>query len=111
MSGVEERVSLVEVKMQEVGSALLRIEGTLASLVQMVIGVDQRVQGLDVRVATLDQKVTGLNEKFTRLERRLDYVENRFDKYFLWLVGLQMTILITVVAGLFGIVTKLIPNP
>lgn len=77
----------------------------------MVVGLDQQVQKLDVRVATLDQKVTGLDDKFIRLERRMDYVENRFDKYFLWVVGLQMTILIAIVGGLFGIVTKLIPNP
>ena len=70
-----------------------------------------RVQGLDVRLSTLDQKLTGLDEKFTRLERRLDYSENRFDKYFLSLIGIQMTILIAIVAGLFGIVVKLVPNP
>jgi len=110
MPVVEDRLSLLEVKMQEVGTTLARIEGTLASLVQMVVGLDQRVQKLDVRVATLDQKVTGIDERFTRLERRTDYLDNRFDKYFLWVVGLQATILIAIVGGLFGIVTKLIPN-
>ena len=42
MPVVEERLSLLEVKMQEVGTTLVRIEGTLASLVQMVAGLDER---------------------------------------------------------------------
>ncbi len=66
------------------------------------------MQGLDVKVATLDQKVTNLDERFVRLDRRMDYSEHRFDKLFLWVIGIQMTIFITIVAGLFGVVTKLI---
>jgi t-SNARE complex subunit (syntaxin) len=112
---VEERLSLLEVKVQEIGTTLVRIEGALTSLVQMVVGLDQRVekldqrvQGLDVKLATVDQKVTGLDEKFMRLERRTDYTENRFDKLFLWVIGIQVTILLAIVVGLFGIVTRLI---
>ena len=34
--------------------------------------------------------------------------EERFDRLFLWVIGIQMTTLIAIVAGLFGIVAKLI---
>ncbi len=94
MAVVEERLTVLEVKMEEVGTTLVRIERVLDGLYEIA-------QGLDVKAATLDQKVTGLDEKFNRLDRRS-------DKLFFWVVGIQMTIFITIVAGLFGIVAKLI---
>ena len=49
MPVVEERLSLLEVKMEEVGTTLVRIEGVLGSLFQMVQGLDQRVDKFDQR--------------------------------------------------------------
>ena len=66
------------------------------------------MQGHDQKFAALDGKVTGLGEKFDRLDRRMEYSERRSDKLLFWVVGIQMTIFITIVAGLFGIVAKLI---
>ena len=87
MPVVEERLSLLEVKMHEVGATLVRIESALGSLHQMVTGLDQRIDKLDQRVDRLDDRAV---------------------KLFLWVIGIQMTTLIAIVAGLFGIVTKLI---
>ena len=98
---VEERLTVLEVKMEEVGTSLVRIE-------RMLDGLYEIAQSLDVKAATLDQKVTALDEKFNRLDRRMEYSERRSDKLFFWVVGIQMTIFITLVAGLFGIVAKLI---
>lgn len=49
-------------------------------------------------IAALDQKV----------DRRFDAAEQRSDRRFMWLLGAQITTLIAIVAGLFGIITKLI---
>ena len=86
MPVVEDRLSWLEVKMHEVGGTLVRIEGALGNLQQMVAGLDQRIDKLDRRVDTLDDRVV---------------------KLFLWVIGIQMTTLIAIAAGLFGIVTKL----
>ena len=44
MPVVEERLSLLEVKMEAVGATLGRIEDLLGSLHQVVQGLDQRVE-------------------------------------------------------------------
>jgi predicted nuclease with TOPRIM domain len=101
MPVVDERLSLLEVKMQDVGATLIRIEGTLGTLHQMLAGLDQRVDKLDQRFDRLDQRVD-------RLDQRIDRLDERFLKLFLWVIGIQMTTFLAIVAGLFGIVTKLI---
>lgn len=80
MPAAEERLSLLEVKMEQVGTTLARIETILLSL---------------------DQKVD-------RLDQRVDRLDDRAVKLFLWVIGIQMTTFLAIVAGLFGIVTKLI---
>lgn len=101
MPAVEERLTLLEVKMEQVGATLVRMETIL-------LGLDQRMQSHDQRFAALDQKVTGLGEKFDKLDRRIDESDSRFDRLFLWVIGIQVTTLIALIAGLFGIVARLI---
>jgi hypothetical protein len=91
------------------------MEGLLVSLDQRVDRIDQRidvlgqsVQGLERSVALIDQKGTGIDEKFGILDRRIHHFEGRFDRMFLWAIGIQMTTLLAMVAGLFGIVGRLI---
>ena len=103
MAVVEDRLSLLEVKMQEVGATLVRMEGMLSSVHQMVVALDQRVVALDLRMDTLDHRVD-------RLEVRIDKLDDRVVKLFLWVIGIQMTTLITIAAGLFAMVARLIPN-
>jgi hypothetical protein len=43
-----------------------------------------------------------MNRRFERLEHRNDILDAREDRHFLWLLGIQMTVLITVVAALLG---------
>ena len=70
MPVVEERLSLLEVKMEEVGTTLVRMEGILGSLHQMVRGLDQRVDKLDQRVDKLDQRVDKLDQRVDKLDQR-----------------------------------------
>ena len=77
MQLVEEGVSYLEGKMEEVGKSLARLEGALSAL---------------------DQK----------MDRRFDSLENRFERRFLWLLGAQLTTLIAMIAGMFGVITKLL---
>jgi nitrate/nitrite-specific signal transduction histidine kinase len=65
MAVIEERVSYLEAKMEEVGTVLGELKGL---------------------VLELDKKI---------------------DQRFMWLIGIQFAILIAIVAGLFGIVTRL----
>lgn len=87
MPAAEERLSLLEAKMEHVGTTLARMETILVSL-------DQKVDKLDLRVDRLDQRV--------------DKLDDRFVKFFLWVIGIQMTTFLAIVGGLFGVVAKLI---
>jgi predicted nuclease with TOPRIM domain len=80
MPAAEERLSVVQAKMEQVGTTLARMEAILMSL-------DEKVDRLDLRVDKLDARV---------------------EKQFLWVAGIQMTTLITIMAGLFGLVAKLL---
>jgi predicted nuclease with TOPRIM domain len=87
MLAVEERLTQVEAKMQQLDVTLARIETVLSSL---------------------DNKVDKLDMRMDRLDERMDRLDERMEKRFLWVIGIQMTILITIAGGLFGIVVKLI---
>jgi predicted nuclease with TOPRIM domain len=90
MPVAEERLSMLEAKMEQVGTTLARMEAILMSL---------------------DQKVDKLDHRVDRLELRIDKLDDRVVKLFLWVIGIQMTTLITIAAGLFAMVARLIPNP
>ena len=122
MLAVEERLSVLEGQMQEVGAALVRVEGTLGSLQQFLIGLDRRVERVEQRFDKLEHRFDNLETRFDKLETRFDRLEGRFDrldlrvdkldermlKLFLWVIGIQMTTLIAFIGGLFGLVAKLI---
>ena len=83
MPAAEERVSVLEAKMEQVGTTLARMEAILMNL----------------------------DQKADRLELRVDKLDDRMVRLFLWVIGIQMTTLVTFAAGLFAMVAKLIPNP
>jgi hypothetical protein len=53
----------------------------------LIINPDQK---LDRRVYTLDQKI----------DRRIDALEQKLSKYFLWIIGIQTTIFLSIIATL-----------
>ena len=77
MRDVDEKVSYLEAKMEDVSTAILRLEAAIAAL---------------------DQK----------MDRRFDALEDRSEWRFLWLLGAQLTTLIALIGGIFGVITKLL---
>ena len=55
MPVVEERLSVLEVQMQESGATLARDRRRPGGLVKLVTSLDERVEKLDQRVDKLDQ--------------------------------------------------------
>jgi chromosome segregation ATPase len=80
MATTEERVSYLEAKMEDVGKALVEVKAAIAALDQKV---DRRFDAVDL--------------KFMEVNRRVDGVKN-----------LVFMVLLAVVAGLFGVVAKLL---
>lgn len=73
MAEVQERVSYLEAKMEDVST---------------------NIAELKTAIAALD----------TKMDKRFDRVEDRFY----WVIGIQFGILIAIIGGLAGIVTKLL---
>ena len=80
MAAIEERMALLEGRMLEQTHVFADIRETLRSL-------DQRLDGLDQKVGAVHQSL--------RRDAAAD---------FKWIVGIQVTTLIAVVAALFGVV-------
>ena len=79
MATTDERVSYLEAKMEDVGKALVEVKAAIAALDQKV---DRRFDAVDL--------------KFMEVNRRIDSVKN-----------LVFMMLVAVMAGLFGIVARL----
>ena len=113
MPVVEERLSVLEVQMQEVGATLARIEDISGSLVKMVTRLDERVEGwiseskgstCEARLS--DQKLDRSGREIHPSSTPLGLFGEPPQQIPLWLIGIQMTTLIAIVAGLFGIVAN-----
>ncbi|MFQ5456336.1 MAG: hypothetical protein ACE5EA_09070, partial [Nitrospirota bacterium] len=59
--------------------------------------VDRFRDELSLRIDSLDQKVNRFRDE---LSSRIDSLDQKFSRYFLWLIGIQITILVTIVAVL-----------
>lgn len=59
------------------------------------------MEDLTRNMAELRGAIAALDEK---MDRRFDRVEGRFY----WVIGIQFTILISIMGGLFGVITKLL---
>ena len=85
--------------MTTIEERLAFVEGRVAEYSQMFSDLREAIAGLERR----------MDARFTQVEARLDRLEGRFDQLrvemsrnFRWVVGIQVTTLITVVATLLG---------
>ncbi len=60
----------------------------------MIINLDHKV---DTRIDSLDEKVDRLREE---LSSRIDSLDQKFSRYFLWIIGIQVTTFLSIIATL-----------
>jgi predicted RNase H-like nuclease (RuvC/YqgF family) len=82
-SGLDERVA--------------RLEGRVESFDQRFDAIDRRFDGLERRIDALDAKVDRFREELAGSIRALD---QRVSRYFTWTTGIQVAVLLAVVAAL-----------
>jgi uncharacterized coiled-coil protein SlyX len=90
MPTLEERVAYLEGRVGEQAAAFDDLRGAVRLL-------DQRVHAFEQRV---DHRFDTVDRRFEALERRLDGGDEKVTRYFVWLVGFQVTTLAAVVAAL-----------
>ena len=91
MSTLEERVRLIEGKVEDHSRAI-------GDLRDLIIALDQKV----------DRRFESLERRFESVDRRFESLEQRFDSKFNRLITIQLTTLVALVAGLFGTVGALL---
>jgi uncharacterized coiled-coil protein SlyX len=73
-----------------INERLAFVEGRMAEQSQMFTDIRQALAGLDARM--------------DRLDGRFDSLQNEQSKNFRWMVGIQVTTLVTLLVALFGAV-------
>ncbi len=85
MPTLEERVAYLEGKTEEYSRGF-------ADLRDLIINLNSRVDALD-------QKVDRFREE---LSSRIDALDSKFSRYFLWTIGIQITVLLAVIGALLS---------
>jgi DNA anti-recombination protein RmuC len=117
MGSIAERVVEVEVKVDTFRTDVAELKGSIAKveteLKGTIANVETELKGTIARVETeLKGAITALGTELktmnaaldARMERRFDAVDRRFH----WVLGIQFTTLLTIIAGLFGMITRLL---
>lgn len=104
-TSLEERVAYLEGKVEEHSKAwedlkdmIIHLEGRINALDQKV---DRRIDALDAkidrRIDATDSRIDGLEQK---LSLRIDGLDQKFSRYFLWIIGIQVSVLLAIIGVL-----------
>ena len=63
---------------------------------------------LEERVSYLEAKMEEVGKTLVRLEALIVALDAKQDQRFLWMIGLQVGTLLTMIGGMFGIIINLI---
>lgn len=70
---------------------------------QVIDGLRDAVAGLDRRLVTfearVDRRFESVDRRFERIDVRLDALNTKMSSHFMWLVGIQITILLAVLSA------------
>lgn len=106
MASIEERVAFVEGRLVEHSEMFSDLRAGLSSLGQRIGHLEQRMdrrfEQVDARFAQIDARFAQIDARFLQVEARLDRLGGDLSKNFRWIVGIQITTLLTIVATLLG---------
>ena len=64
-------------------------------------------RSVDGQLGLMEGLVEQMDKRITQVEQGLINLGNKMDKHFHWMVGIQVTILVTIITILIGVVWKL----
>ena len=97
--------------MQDIDERVAFLEGRVEEHSQMVNGIRDALASLEARMdRRFEQFETRVDQRFLQVDARIDALDSKVSRQFVWLVGLHITTLITVMAALFGLVAALLPR-
>jgi len=100
MPTIEERVAYIEGKVEGYSRGF-------GELREMIIHLDQKVdrfrEELSSRIENLDAQLSSrIDNLEARLSGRLDRLDEKFSRFFLWTIGIQITVLLAVIGALLS---------
>ena len=97
MSTLEERVAFIEGQVSEQSHAMIEVREAVRMLEHRV---DGRFEAMDRRFEAIDRRFEAVDRRFDTVDRRIDALDEKLSRYFVWLVGLQVTTLVAIVGAL-----------
>ncbi len=102
MATVEERLAYLEGKVEEHSRGMDDVLQGLAHLDQRLMhleeGMGRRFEAMDRRFDVLD----------TKIDQRTDALDQKISRQFVWLVSMQLTTLVTMIAAFATLVAAII---
>ena len=101
------RVARLEVMEDTLVTAIREVRDAVTSLERRM---DSRFAQVDKRFDTIDRRFDAVDRRFEGMERRFEGVDRKLeqvDRRFMWIVGTQIATLLAIVAGLFGVITRI----
>ena len=123
MTTIEERVAYVEGRLAEQSEMFVDLRTGLSNLAGQVdqleqsmsrrfdqvdgrlTQVDARFVQMDARFAQIDARFAQIDARFAQIDARFVQIDDRFvqiNTHFRWMVGVQITTAVTVIAALIG---------
>jgi uncharacterized coiled-coil protein SlyX len=90
MPTLEERVAYLEGQVSDHSRGLTEVRDAVRHL---ELRIDARFEAVDRRFESIDRR-------FDTVDRRFESLEGKMSSQFVWLVGIQVTVLVTLVAAL-----------
>jgi len=64
--------------------------------------IDKRFESIDKRFESIDKRFESIDRRFEAINGRIDALDDKVSRQFVWLVGIQITVLIAVVSALIA---------
>jgi len=98
---LEERVAYLEGKVEEHSYAWQDLRERITHMEQTFnerfISLENR---LDKRFEAIDKRFEAIDRRFEAIDRRFEAIDQKFSKYFLWIIGIQVSVLLAVIASM-----------
>lgn len=97
MAAAEERLAALEARVDEHARGLTDVRMAVTSLEQRM---DRRFDAIDRRFEAIDRRFEGIDARLAGMDGRLNSLDDKFSRYFVWMLGAQVSTLAAIVAVL-----------
>ena len=110
---VEERVTLVEHKVAENAHGMNGLREAIVDLGDRMERRfeaveqrwDRRFEAIDRRFEAIDRRFDTMDRRFDTMDRRFEAMEQRQSTHFRWVIGVQLTTTVAIIAAVVTVVT------